>query len=175
MIQVNFKLTEDELYKSLVDVSKSRMITKILLIVGSILLAIMLYITTINIVKGIFYFSMGFIFPLFLGVYLIFLSEITAKFQVPNLIKKKNPFTERVTVQLDHTECRTKGETFSHRLTWEKFHAIVETDDFFLLKVTDVTANVLPKRAFTPEDILAFKGILASVKGPQLKLKKEAS
>ena len=80
MIQLTYKLTEPEIYQGLLEISKSRGVTNVLRIAGFVLLAVMLFITTASLTNGVFNFSLGFIFPIFLAVYLIFLSEITAKF-----------------------------------------------------------------------------------------------
>ena len=170
MVQISYKLTEDEIYKGLVENSNTRVITKVLTIFGSILLAVMLYLTTVNIINGINYFSMGYAFPMFLGAYLVFLPEATAKMQVPNLIKTKNPFTENVVVRIDRAGFRTKGETFSTSHSWDSVHSIVETKDFYLLKPTESTVTVLPKRAFLSEQTDEFKMIVASVNAPVVKM-----
>ena len=166
MVQVNYKLTEPEIYQGLLEISKSRVVTNVLRIVGFVLLGIMLFITTASLTHGIFNFSLGFVFPIFLAVYLIFLSEITAKFQVPNLIKKKNQFTEEVSVKLYETGFKVKGETFYNQFTWDKISEIIETDDFFLIKETEVLATVLPKRVFTAEHSVRFRQIVGNITAP---------
>ena len=170
MIQLTYKLTEPEIYQGLLEISKSRGVTNVLRIAGFVLLAVMLFITTASLTNGVFNFSLGFIFPIFLAVYLIFLSEITAKFQVPNLIKKKNPFTEEVNVKIYETGFKVKGQTFYNQFTWDKLNSIVATPDFFLLKETEVLATVLPKRVFTADDMIRFKNIVSNVNGPKVTL-----
>ena len=170
MIQINYKLTEPEIYQGLLEISKSRVITNVMRIVGFVLLAVMLFITTASIRSGVFNVSPGFVFPIFLSLYLIFLSEITARFQAPSLVKKKNPFTEEVKVKIYETGFSVKGETFNNQLSWDKLNAIVETPDFFLLKETEVLATVLPKRVFTAEDISEFKNVVSNVTGPKIKM-----
>ncbi|MCE7043308.1 YcxB family protein [Dyadobacter sp. CY312] len=171
MVQIEYKLTEKELYKGLVENSNSRFITKLFRGFGSVVLVVMVYMTAVNITSGINNFSLAFLFPLVMGVYMVFLPEITAKIQVPNLIKSKNPFTELIKVRMDGNGFRMKGETFSNHLPWEQFHSIVETKDFFLVKAAEATANVLPKRVFTAEDMIEFKSMAASLTGPKVILK----
>jgi len=171
MIQISFKLTEQEIYKSLVDTSRSRFITKLMQGFGFFLVAVMLFYATNNIAHGTFVFSFTTFFPLFLGTYLLFLSEITAKMQTPNLIKTKNPFSEKVNVKMDKSSFRISGDSFNTQLAWDKILEIVETRDFFLLKATEGTANVLPKRAFSDVQINEFKILANSISGPKLKLK----
>jgi hypothetical protein len=171
MVQIEYKLTEKELYKGLVENSNSRFITKLFRGFGTVVLAVMVYMTTVSLINGINNFSLPFLFPLVMGIYMVFLPEITAKIQVPNLIKSKNPFTEFIKVRMDGNGFRMKGETFSNHLPWEQFHSIVETKDFFLVKAAEATANVLPKRVFSAEDIVEFKNMVASVTGPKVSLK----
>lgn len=168
MIQISYKLTEEEIYKSLLQISKSRGVTNVMRIVGFIVLAIMLFLTTAGLKNGVFNLSLGYAFPVFLALYLIFLSEITAKFQTPTLIKKKNPFTEQTQVKVYETGFRVKGETFSNQFQWDKLNSIVETPEFFLLKETEVLATVLPKRAMTEEDATQLKAIISKVSGPKV-------
>ena len=168
MIQISYKLTEQEIHQSLLEISNSRLITKVLRIVGSVLLAAMVYITTASLINGTFQFSLYYAFPVFISIYLTFVSEITAKFQTPNLLKKKNPYTEEAKVKIYETGFRVKGDTFSKQLTWDKLNMILETKDFFILKETEIMASVLPKRVFTLEEATEFKSIISTVTGPKI-------
>lgn len=170
MINTSYKLTEPEIYQSLVEISKSRFITNLMRIIGFVLLAIMLFITITSIRTGTYNFSLGFLFPIFFSIYLIFLPEITAKFQVPNLISKKNPFTETVQIKIYETGFKVKGESFANQFSWEKLNSIIETKDFFLLKQTEIIATVIPKRVLTTDDLVQLKGIISAVSGPKIKL-----
>lgn len=171
MVQIEYKLTEQELYKGLVENANSRLITKLFRGLGSVLLVVMVYITTVNLVSGTNYFSMAYLFPLIMAIYMVFLPEITAKIQVPNLIRSRNAFTEFTRVRMDGNGVRMKGDTFSSHLAWEQFHSIVETKEFFLVKPTEATANVLPKRVFTAADMVAFKNMVVPLTGPKILMK----
>jgi hypothetical protein len=171
MVQISFKLTEKEIYKGLVETSRSRFITRLMRGFGFFLVAGMLFFTTNSLANGTYVFSFTTSFPLFLGIYLLFLSEITARLQTPNLVKTKNPFSEKVNVRLDRSGFRISGDSFNTQLAWDKFLEIVETDDFYLLKATEGTANVLPKRAFSEEEKAEFKSLVSAVDGLKLKLK----
>ncbi len=170
MIQISYKLTKEEIYRGLVATSKSRFVTKLMTGFGLVMAAAMLFIVSNRLANGGFAFSVTSVFPLFLGIYLLFLSEITAKFQVPNIIKTKNAFTEQVRVKIDKSAFRITGETSDSQIKWDKFAEIVETKEFFLLKASDGIANILPKRAFTEEDNARFKILLSSLNGPKVKL-----
>ncbi|WP_221392638.1 YcxB family protein [Dyadobacter sp. NIV53] len=168
MIQISYKLTEKEVHQSLLDISNSRFITKLLRIVGSILLAVMVYITTARLINGTLNFSLYYAFPFFLAIYLTFVSEITAKIQASNLVKKKNPFIELTMVKIYETGFKVKGETYNKQLVWNKLNSIVETKEFFILKETEIMASVLPKRVFTPEETTEFKNLIRTITGPKI-------
>jgi hypothetical protein len=170
MLSVTFKLTKEELYKGLVDTSRSRFITKLFRIIGSILLAVMVYIFTVNLINGTLFFNLGFAFTLFLGLQMFFLAEIAARIQVPALIKSKNRLTENLEIKIYSDKYRIKGETFSNQLSWDKMHSVIETNDFFLLRVSEGSADLLPKRAVSQADIVDFRDILSAVPGLKLKL-----
>jgi hypothetical protein len=172
MIEVQYKLTQDEIYRGLVETSRTRVITKALQVFGFILIAVMLFITTNGMVNGTYAISFTNSFPLLLGIYLVFLSEITAKMQAPNLSKTSNPFSEKVKVKMDKSGFRISGSSFNTQLPWEKFVEIVETKEFFLFKATEGTASVLPKRALTAGETVQFRSLVGSVNGPKLKLNK---
>ena len=168
MIQISYRLTEQEIHQSLLDISNSRLITKVLRIAGSLLLAAMVFITTASLINGTFRFSLAYAFPFFAAIYLTFVSEITAKFQTSNLTKNKNPFTEEALVKIYETGFKVKGETFNKQLVWEKLNSIIETKDFFIFKETEIMASVLPKRVFTEQQIAELKNIISSVTGPKI-------
>ena len=172
MITTSFTLTEKELYKSLVEISKSKFVVKMLRIIGIFLFSIMILVTTINIINDNFVISSGFIFPLVLNLLMIFVSEITARLQVPSLLKTKNRFTENMLVEVDSKKISINGESFNIQMSLEKLHSIIETKDFFLLKVSDGSANVIPKRALAGGDIMIFRNIVSSVVSLKTKLKK---
>ncbi len=171
MVQISFKLTKKEIYKGLVDTARSRFITRLMQGFGLVLAGAMLFYASNTLANGTFTFSITIYFPLFLGIYLLFLSEITAAIQTPNLAKSKNPFSEQVKVRIDRSAFRISGESFNTQLTWDKILEVVESSDFYLLKATEGTANVLPKRAFTEEEKTEFRSIVSSIEGLKVKLK----
>ncbi len=167
MIKLSYKLTESEIYTSLVAIFKSRFITNLMRNVGFVILAVMLFLTTSGLRNGTLNFTAGFAFPIFLAIYLIFLPEITSKFQTPNLVKKKNPFSEEVNVKIYETGYRVQGQTFNNQQSWNNLNAIIETKDFFLLKETDIIATVIPKRVLSAEDSSQLVAIINQVEGPK--------
>jgi len=171
MITTTFKLTENELYESLVEISKSKFVVKVLRVIGIALLSLMILLLIFNISNGSFVPSFGFFFPIFLQLFMIFISEITAKLQVPSLLKTNNPIVENMLVKLDSNYFTFTGESFNIQMSLEKLHSVIETKKFFLLKVSDGSANVIPKRALTTDDVIQFKNIISAIPGLDVKLK----
>ncbi len=170
MIKLSYKLTEQEIYSSLVAIFKSRFITNLMRIVGFVILAVMLFLTTSSWRNGTLEFTSGFVFPIFLSLYLIFLSEITAKFQAPALVKKKNAFSEALEVKIYETGYRVAGQTFNNQQTWGQLNSIIETKEFFLFKETDIIATVIPKRVLSIEETEQLTKIIHSITGPKIEL-----
>lgn len=172
MITTTFKLTENELYESLVEISKSKFSVKLLRVIGITLLSLMILLLIFNISNGSFVLSFSFFFPIFLQLFMIFISEITAKLQVPNLLKTKNPLVENMLVNINSNYFTITGESFNIQMSFEKLHSVIETKIFFLLKVSDGSANVIPKRTLTIDDVIQFKKIISAVPGLKVKLNK---
>lgn len=105
-----------------------------------------------------------------LAVQQYFLAEISALIQAPALIKSKNAVTQQIDAKMGRNGITLKGEDFQNQLPWEKHHSVIETHDFFLVKPTEGSANILPKRAFKEEEIAELKAILHSVDGLKIKL-----
>ncbi|MCF2444790.1 YcxB family protein [Dyadobacter sp. CY345] len=171
MITTSFKLSESELYESLVDISKSKFVVKAFRVIGIPLLFITVLLIVFNNVIGNSFLNFRLIFPIIFSVYMVFISEISAKFQVTKLLKKKNPVIENMQISVDSNYFTLTGESFNINMSLEKLHSIIETKKFFLLKVSDGSANIIPKRALTINDVIQFKNIISTVPGLQVKLK----
>ena len=53
-----------------------------------------------------------------------------------------------------------EAETFTSNYTWDEFQKKVETPEAFLLFTSQMTAVILPKRAFAPDQLATFKTYL---------------
>lgn len=174
MVTENFKLTKKELFDSLVEVSKSRWVVRIQRATGIFLFLIMMFLTIINVFNHNFVFSFGYLFPLILSLCMIFIAEITAAIQVPDLLKKKDRFTENMQVEVDEENVSITGESFNSQMSLGKLHSVIETNNFFLLKVSEGSANIIPKRVLSLENIVKLRSAFFNVKGLKVNLKKAA-
>lgn len=170
MIILNYKLSESEIYSSLVAVFKSRFITNILRIIGFAILAIMIFLIASSWKNGTLELTGGLVIPIFLSIYLIFLSEITAKFQAMVISKKRNSFSEPLRVKIYETGYQVAGDTFNNQQAWKKLNAIIETKAFFLFKENDRIATVIPKRVLESGEFEELTKFIHAVTGPKIKL-----
>lgn len=58
-----------------------------------------------------------------------------------------------------------KGETFSAEVSWGHMTKLTETQNLFLLYSGPMTARILPKRAFAPEQVAAFLQMARTTEG----------
>ncbi|NIJ54753.1 YcxB family protein [Dyadobacter arcticus] len=171
MDEISYKLNAEELYYGMVDVAKTRLITKIFKILSMVLLGAMAFVTVVTMKSGSFNITTGYVITIVLALYGYFLPEISAKVQVPTIVKNKAPLSQQLKLNFYKTYFSLSGETFNHKINYQKLHSVVETDDFILLKTAEGSADILPKRAFSTDQLLKFKSILGAVEGLKVKLK----
>ncbi|TLV02141.1 YcxB family protein [Dyadobacter luticola] len=169
MNEIPFQLTAEELYRGLIALARTRLITKMFRILGMVLLAVLVFITVVMIKDGNFQFTSGYVVTLLLAVYGYFLPEISARIQAPSMVKSQNPIVQPMKLSVHKTYYVLTGENFTNRLTYEKMHSAVETEEFFLLKTSEGSGQMIPKRIFTPEQIAQLKAILLDVNGLKVK------
>ncbi|GAB3783565.1 hypothetical protein GCM10028818_41820 [Spirosoma horti] len=168
MFEITFKLTESELYKGLVAISRSRFIIKAFRIIGITWVILYSFILYSDIAHGVTPSFYAIFFMLF-GLYIIFIAEISSKFQSSKLIKTNAQITEQTTYVFDETSYQLTGESFSSRMTYNKLFEVREVGDFVLLRVTEGSANILPKRVLSTDQFSSLKQTIVSV--PKLKSK----
>jgi uncharacterized membrane protein YbaN (DUF454 family) len=69
-------------------------------------------------------------------------------------------FWEKRTVTITDEGLVINGETFNTDYTWKGITQLEETKDVFLLYSSPVTAVLLPKRAFSPEQLTEFRNLV---------------
>lgn len=75
-------------------------------------------------------------------------------------------------VTIDGEKVQVTGHTFSSEFKWEGVMEVVETSKQFLLYNSKVSAVILPKRAFSPEQMSAFRTLVDGLPGLTVKWKK---
>ncbi|MFD2935366.1 YcxB family protein [Spirosoma flavum] len=170
MIETTFKLTEHELYKGLLAISRSRITTKTSRIFGIFITLVSISVLYGDIMNNATP-SLYSVLLLLFGLYSIFLAEISSKIQARSLMKKKAQITESSIYIFDETSYQLSGESFSTRMTYNKLFEVREVRDFILLRVTEGSANILPKRALSADQFTSLKQIVMAVPNLKLKLK----
>jgi hypothetical protein len=165
MEEVSYQLTDHELYNGLVAVARARKITRFFKIVGMVLIGVMVFVIAVAMRSGDFTLSPGFFLTLALGIYAYFLPEISARIQMPALKKSKNALTQPVNLRLRQSDYILRNENSTQKHAYDKLYAVEETTDFFLLRVTEGSAHIIPKRALGVEGTEKLRGILRSVQG----------
>ncbi|GAB3327044.1 hypothetical protein GCM10027299_27030 [Larkinella ripae] len=168
MIQIVFQLTRKELFAGVMAIVKSRLGTKVSQIVGLLFVLGSVVIIISEIVymqRTSLYAWLFLVFSLFITFYL----RILIWFQIKTLVKRKAQITESVTYTFTKTDYTLTGKSFSTRMDYDKLYEVRVIPDFILLKVSEVSAHVIPKRALSDDQFDALKEIIQSI--PELKSK----
>lgn len=83
------------------------------------------------------------------------------------LVKRNAQINEPMTYTFNKTDYGLTGESFSTRMDYAKLYEVKEVANFILLKVSEVNAHTIPKRALSVEQIALLKEIIQSI--PKLK------
>lgn len=63
---------------------------------------------------------------------------------------------ETIVYKFDREVVHVKGESFESTYTWEKVYRITETGSWFLIWQNKQVANIVPKKNFSPEQLVKF-------------------
>lgn len=166
MIQIAFQFTHKELFKGMMAVAKSRFGTKVSRVIGILFIlgSLMILVSDIIFNNHTFWYACLFLlFSLFITFYL----DILIWFQREKLVKRNAQITEPMTYTFNKTDYELTGESFSTRMDYAKLYEVKEVADFILLKVSEVQAHTIPKRALSPDQFAMLKEIIQSI--PKLK------
>ncbi len=166
VIQITFQFTRKELFDGLLVISISRPGTRLYRLIGIGLTLASILIVYIDVFSGRYPAWYSWLFILF-SLYVTFSPEITTWFQAKTLVKRNAQITEPVTYTFNKTDYSLVGESFSTRMDYVKLYEVRETTDFILLKISEGTAHVIPKRALSVDQFSEVKEIVQSI--PKLK------
>ncbi|WP_018621369.1 YcxB family protein [Spirosoma luteum] len=166
VIQITFQFTRKELFDGLLAVSISRPGTRVFRLIGIGLTLASFLIVFIDVFSGRYPAWYSWLFILF-SLYVTFSPETATWFQAKTLVKRNAQITEPVTYTFNKTDYSLVGESFLTRMDYAKLYEVRETTDFILLKLSEGTAHVIPKRAVSVDQFAVFKEIIQSI--PKLK------
>lgn len=166
MIQIAFQFTQKELFKGMMAVAKSRSGTKVSRWIGVLftLGSVVLLISEVVLTQGTSW--SGWYFLLF-SLFITFYLDILIWFQAKKLVKQNAPITEAMTYTFNQTDYMFAGESFSTRMNYAKLYEVRDGRDFILLKVSEVSAHIIPKRVLSAAQFDRLKDIIQSI--PELK------
>jgi hypothetical protein len=100
-------------------------------------------------------------FAIFLTVCLVFMPIFL--FRRLNIIVKSNPglFVSEVALSVDSDGIKVNSAITSSSLNWSVFKKWTENSKYIFLYLGDFHAMTVPKRAFTNEQLIEFKTLLA--------------
>ena len=92
--------------------------------------------------------------PVFLPIFMFFRI---------NKIVKSNPnlFVSEITLLADNNGIKSTSSVVSSALNWSAFKKWTETKKYIFIYLADFQAMTVPKRAFTNEQLMEFKALLA--------------
>ena len=67
---------------------------------------------------------------------------------------------EKLTYTFDEEKMHVSGESFEGTSDWKNVHKVSELKEYMMIYQSRATANMIPKSAFSPEQLSQFKAIL---------------
>lgn len=162
MLTTTFKLTEEEVYNSILAISRSRSLFKIYKILG------VLYLT---LAFGQLYLVFFYNYSIDIAYYFFFLialmminaPRLTAKYHARKSFKSNAPITESLCFKFTNTRYELQGESFRLECAYHRLIVVEEIKGLILFRRTEGHANVLPIRILSTDEHTELREILASI------------
>jgi len=85
---------------------------------------------------------------------------IRSYFRLKNAFYSNKKIQEEIFYTFTDEKVQTKGETFDGDFTWNTVHRVKETKDWFLIYQSKTTMNMIPKKYFSPSEIIELRNII---------------
>lgn len=85
---------------------------------------------------------------------------IRSYFRLKNAFYSNKKIQEEIIYTFTDEKVQTKGETFDGDFTWDTVHRVKETKDWFLVYQSKTTMNMVPKKNFSPSEIIKLRNII---------------
>lgn len=85
---------------------------------------------------------------------------IRSYFRLKNAFYSNKKIQEEIVYTFTDEKVQTKGETFDGDFTWNTVHRVKETKDWFLIYQSKTTMNMVPKKYFSPSEIIELRNII---------------
>jgi hypothetical protein len=84
-----------------------------------------------------------------------------------------NRLKEEMVYEIEKEKVKIKGSTFSTEWNWDAIFKLEETKKWFLIWQDAQQVNVLPKKAFTQDQLYELRERIVEALGPKAKLRKK--
>ncbi|MGE6396369.1 YcxB family protein [Chryseobacterium scophthalmum] len=85
---------------------------------------------------------------------------IRSYFRLKNAFYSNKKIQEEIVYIFTDEKVQTKGETFDGDFTWNTVHRVKEIKDWFLVYQSKTTMNMIPKKYFSPSEIIELRNII---------------
>lgn len=85
---------------------------------------------------------------------------IRSYFRLKNAFYSNKKIQEEIVYTFTEEKVQTKGETFDGDFTWNTVHRVKETKEWFLIYQSKTTMNMIPKKYFSPSEIIELRSII---------------
>lgn len=85
---------------------------------------------------------------------------IRSYFRLKNAFYSNKKIQEEIIYTFTDEKVQTKGQTFDGDFTWNTVHRVKETKDWFLIYQSKTTMNMVPKKYFSPSEIIELRNII---------------
>ncbi|MBM7421358.1 MULTISPECIES: YcxB family protein [Chryseobacterium] len=85
---------------------------------------------------------------------------IRTYFRLKNAFYSNKKIQEEIVYTFTDEKVQTKGETFDGDFTWNTVHRVKETKDWLLIYQSKTTMNMVPKKYFSPSEIIELRNII---------------
>ena len=85
---------------------------------------------------------------------------IRSYFRLKNAFYSNKKIQEEIVYTFTDEKVQTKGETFDGDFIWNTVYRVKETKDWFLIYQSKTTMNMVPKKYFSPSEIIELRNII---------------
>ncbi|RYY67282.1 MAG: YcxB family protein [Chitinophagaceae bacterium] len=152
-MEITSRLTENDFIRVNFSMLYGKGLTKGMTVIGLLMLIVA--------IAGTFVAHMGNPLPQwFFAVALLLGVPLSTYLSARRNYRTNARVSETITYRFHPDHLEMQGESFYTTLTWDKWYRVTGTGRFLLFWQNAQVANVLPKRDFTPEQLLQLKQLL---------------
>jgi hypothetical protein len=101
------------------------------------------------------------VFPLAIGLVLTLIPPLSILRNARRNYDSNKTASEKITYEFEKEFVSISGESFHSKLSWDKLYEVAVTKSWFLIWQSRQTANAIPRRDISDEQIKLIKDLLA--------------